>query len=118
MTRRLRRRLDTIEKWLADPKDSEGMHLAAILSALRGPDTDSEGYKTTTTVPIRVAAFPHLAEIAYKTNDVLATGFGQWYMDPKKPFEDTPVGLRNHFTQHAHDAALVLGLIPKSEYAV
>lgn len=54
----LRKELDRIEDFLLGPY---GEDLAAVLSALRGPDNESDHLKDMTTCVIRTAAFPRLA---------------------------------------------------------
>lgn len=62
MTHEARKMLDDLDEFLSR-NDNASAEVAAILSALRGPDLDDVGDKRTTTMRIRRAAFPKLADV-------------------------------------------------------
>lgn len=102
---RLRAQLDQIDQWLTEPG---GGALWDVLSALRGPDDESIS-KGTTTIPIRVAAFPKMAGVFdryYYSHEVgIKANFDHRYSELRLGL--IPPG---HFLQHIRSAALVLGL--------
>ena len=103
MTPTLRAELDRIEDFLMGP---EGEELAAVLSALRGPDNSSLHDKCQTTTYIRARAFPRLAVSLGS-----CTASDVWSFVRLKPFRDnTDISLRFHFENHVHAAAVILGL--------
>lgn len=113
MTDKVRECLDHIEAVLLDPKC--GADLWAILTALRGPDSGSQLEKTCTTVPIRRAAFPKLADCIEYAARVIGVDFGDRRHEGKVYPRQSP-GYRNellywdHFNTHVLHAARVLGL--------
>lgn len=117
MTETLRAELDRIEDFLMGP---EGAALAAILSALRGPDNDDRFLKSKTTLHIRRAAFPRIAEESARSRNswgdtemnlgwVMFSPFRQG--TPEPPLE-TSLDLcwSKHFMRHIRSAVFSLGL--------
>ena len=60
MRAKVRAALDAIEDILMNA-DQDSADLAAILSALRGPDDGNEEKKAQTTIPVRCVTFPRLS---------------------------------------------------------
>ena len=81
--------LDRIDEFLP-VGDNAAAHVAAILSALRGPDSGPElSVKSSTTVPIRISTFPKLAA----SSSFIGLG---WQMEHNKPFK------LEHYDDHFH----------------
>lgn len=104
MTPTLRAELDRIEQFLMGP---EGRDLAAVFSALRGPDDCNLDLKMKTTAWIRGAAFPKLRNQYPYDPNLFVVG---WSFDKSKKFT-LPVK-NSHFRRHIVRAAKVLELIP------
>ena len=113
----LRKSLDIIDRWLLDP--DIGRDLTHVLSALRGPDTESDDdLKLTTTNHIRRAAFPRLAERYDKWYDTQTEqprrgALSCWDLHVKPPRRietkmDDPDDL-SHFMSHVLHARKALG---------
>lgn len=87
-----------------------GVELWSVLSALRGPDLEEDaGFKETTTVPIRRAAFPRIAEWVdanSKHGYVHGLNFGT-----SGKFAESKRIRSSHFRVHVKEAARILGLI-------
>lgn len=80
---------------------SEAAKLWDVLSATRGPDSESSHVKEHNTCPIRRAAFPKTAE---NDGDVPAS-FSNFDFYPTA-YQD----INSHFNEHVAEAAKVLGL--------
>ena len=107
----VRAELDRIEAFLLR-FDEAARDLAAILSALRGPDSDDYEVKRKYTLPIRCKAFPKLEEayLQYK-------GTVGWNMELKEDCKlvyPTFVNsdLQVHFRTHILNAIEALNSVP------
>ena len=97
MTKEVRRVLDIIEDVLLR-QDQDANDLAAILSALKGPDDPSVStLKLATTCCIRGQAFPRLLEVWWAYLDEKAIFNLLWEMSAGEPIPQ-PVGA--HFNNH------------------
>lgn len=96
MRTKVRAALDAIDLILA-VNDRDAQDLTALLSALRGPDTDSYAIKASSTAPLRTIMFPKMQQSAMA---------GYWNM----ALPDTPVRIPEpkdsdwHFRAHIRDA--------------
>lgn len=99
----LRARLDVIDGWLAEG-DALSSELADVLSAIRGPDGDSDVVKSSSTTFIRKEAFPKASD-AYDQNVFTMWSFHR-YGDQIHLSEDNEY----HFNDHIERAAKALGL--------
>lgn len=86
MTISVRNILDTIDEFLVDNiSNGEGGKLWDVLTALRGPDDESDwASKYTATGPIRAAAFPRFAEGLLFARSAWTPGPTQRYPGPWK----------------------------------
>lgn len=120
MLRDVRRMLNQIEKFL-DRKDQASADLAHILSALRGPDSDIDSVKESTTCLIRKAAFPNITPSdSYKDLGELHTMSGGWLVANKVPTDTKLLEINqradesSHFNAHIRLAAEALTRVDRS----
>lgn len=117
ISQRVRKLLDEIDEVLAEggsgysfnPRlSTDASDLWQVLTALRGPDSENEELKSTTTAPIRQAAFPKCGRIA-----IHGFGYthGAYYGYGNTPF--IWADAYTHFGQHVNVAAKVLGINAK-----
>ena len=118
-----RKILDQIDEFLLR-RDKASRELAAVLSALRGPDNrDEDDYtdvtKSYTTIPIRRAAFPKCAARQDALNNfVVEIGDGNRIMNMQRAAGHKDASFKllshthedTHFNIHAWMAAKALGL--------
>ena len=104
MTKSVRAELNRIQKFLLKG-GRNAIDLWAILTALRGPDDNSDSFlKASTTEPIRTKAFPVLAREG--NNGGIPAGFA-----PRSRKIDSRAGFRfpfNHFLSHVDMAAVAI----------
>jgi hypothetical protein len=94
--------LDLIGRFLVEHQnDGEAEKLWDVLSATRGPDSQSYIEKTSVTIPIRRAAFPQVVRAGL---DVPGASFGH---NDSYPFTEQSVAY-GHFKTHALEAARAL----------
>ena len=107
--------LNAIDNHLAKC-DYAASELWDVLTALRGPDSDELGQKDRTTLPIRAAAFPQLAE-THATNWVMCSAHSAFPMQQKPAPAFVPPEDGGHFARHVMAAAtvLVLNQFPREE---
>lgn len=115
MTDRNKKKLRTILDKIGDALLDGGIgeELAAVLSALRGPDSGDYGVKYTSTNFIRRAAFPKVAaeNDAKKFDTTGVLGCWDLTIRGEKPVIRTNGGyIEGHFDGHINSAALALGL--------
>jgi hypothetical protein len=100
--------LDQIDEFL-EHGTQDSKDLASILSALRGPDEDTQRGKMTTTMPLRAIAFPKTflrAKSCASFPYMDITGRSGWRMeDPSEFKRPGPDAINNHFVDHIHQAA-------------
>lgn len=102
--------LNMLDTFLSSDKtdNDERQKLWNILTALRGPDNDDIYQKERTTVPIRRAAFPKMAE----QSDIWPCGAQFMSFSIANVPDFTPRDDDTHFDFHARAAARALGLYP------
>jgi len=97
--------LEAINEWAINARSYEVHNMWNILTALRGPDSDNEALKSKTTIFIRSAVLPDLAERAnanivfYLDNRLILKQLGD--ISNEKYYN---VNI-SHFSQHAIYAA-------------
>ena len=104
----LRRALNQIERMLQDGNVGEDLWI--VLTALRGPDTDDglDRVKGQTTVRVRSAAFPKLAEARYCHGALIGD---TWQNAIELTRDDVVKIAGSHFVSHTHRAADRLGVV-------
>lgn len=101
----MREVLDIIDEALAR-NDHEAEQLWAVLTALRGPDSNNSDLKLRTTAVIRSRAFPRTAKIARESTwDVPG---GATYAESYMPLPTEVPRNGQHFDWHVHCAAIAL----------
>lgn len=98
--------LDAIDAYMVDSGVKDSGQLWDVLTALRGPDSQSFGLKHDITCPIRRAAFPRMARLNRRLQPA-AFGTGQRYESTGLPDPGHP---EFHFIMHGRLAAAALGL--------
>lgn len=99
----VREMLDAIDTFFVTKNEQESEELWDVLTALRGPDSkEDRNLKPSTTVHIRIAAFPKFA--AGLSNSHMADFVTTERLHNLDPFSPS------HFLQHIHYAIKALGL--------
>lgn len=123
MNRTTRATLDAIDAVLAGDDQEAAMQLWDVLTALRGPDNGGN-IKTTTTCPVRAAAFPQASAKSQHYDFGDGTPYeglrmlghsgaftGGTYASPFDVFDQMRPGVSSwHFANHVRKAAKALGL--------
>lgn len=106
--RKVRRMLDAIDRFLTTPanlRDGTSRKLWLVLSALRGPDSNSRAIKDQITIPIRRAVFPRIAADV-SAEYTIGACFSSYPTKRDPNLEDASL----HFMSHARSAFELLGL--------
>jgi hypothetical protein len=107
----LREALDQIQEMLRDR--NYGLPLWGVLTALRGPDSNSTDIKMETTIPIRMAAFPLLAND--RASEVQQMAVFKSHLKTVTAAALATAGRESpHFADHARAASTHLDIGPLS----
>lgn len=112
MTPAARRMLDELDRFLAT-RDKASVEVAAVLSAIRGPDSGNSELKYVTSSVIRAAAFPHCHSTGscYDfVRDGMRSNLGGMLSRSSDKVDISGSNIQPHFRDHVVHAAKVLGL--------